>query len=208
MKRGIFIVVDGLDGSGKSEIVKMLHNYLFSKNKKYRIMTTREPTNGKYGAKIRKMLAKEKDPFSSSRKLVDMFVKDREDHLKRNVEPFLKTINGHELNIAICDRYYYSTIAFQGAQGMDIKMLIKKNKKFRKPDLAIILDVDPSVALKRIEYRKKEKFEQLEFMKKIRNNFLKMPKMLKKDNIKIINSSKSLKNVFANVKKEVNNVLA
>ena len=208
MKRGIFIVVDGLDGSGKSEIVKMLHNYLFSKNKKYRIMTTREPTNGKYGAKIRKMLAKEKDPFSSSRKLVDMFVKDREDHLKRNVEPFLKTINGHELNIAICDRYYYSTIAFQGAQGMDIKMLIKKNKKFRKPDLAIILDVDPSVALKRIEYRKKEKFEQLEFMKKIRNNFLKMPKMLKKDNINIINSSKSLKNVFANVKKEVNNVMA
>ena len=46
-------------------------------------MTTREPTNGKYGAKIRKMLAKEKDPFSSSRKLVDMFVKDREDHLKK-----------------------------------------------------------------------------------------------------------------------------
>jgi len=207
MKRGVFIVVDGLDGSGKSEIVKMLHNYLFSKNKKYRIMTTREPTNGKYGAKIRKMLAKEKDPFSSSKKLVDMFVKDREDHLKKNVEPFLKTVNGHELNIAICDRYYYSTIAFQGAQGMDIKMLMRKNKKFRKPDLAIILDVEPSIALKRIEYRKKEKFEQLEFMKKIRKNFLRMPRMLK-DNIKIINSSKSLKNVFANVKKEVNNVLA
>src|SRR3989338_8333221 len=207
MKRGIFIVVDGLDGSGKSEIVKMLHSYLFSKNKKYRIMTTREPTNGKYGAKIRKMLAKEKDPFSSSKKLVDMFVKDREDHLKKNVEPFLKTVNGHELNIAICDRYYYSTIAFQGAQGMDIKMLMRKNKKFRKPDLAIILDVEPSIALKRIEYRKKEKFEQLEFMKKIRKNFLRMPRMLK-DNIKIINSSKSLKNVLANVKKEVNNVLA
>ena len=206
MKRGVFIVVDGLDGSGKSEIVKMLHNYLFSKNKKYRIMTTREPTNGKYGAKIRKMLAKEKNPLSSSKKLVDLFVKDREDHLKKNVEPFLKTVNGHELNIVVCDRYYYSTVAFQGAQGMDMEMLIRKNKKFRKPDIAIILDVEPSVALRRIEYRKKEKFEQLEFMKKIRKNFLRMPRMLK-DNIKIIDSNKGINRVFADVKKEVNRLI-
>ena len=55
----MFIVIDGIDGSGKSEIVKMLHNYLFSKNKKYRILTTREPTNGIYGNKIREMLRKE-----------------------------------------------------------------------------------------------------------------------------------------------------
>ena len=56
MKKGIFIVVDGIDGSGKSEIVKMLHNYLFSKSKKYGILTTREPTNGIYGKQIRQML--------------------------------------------------------------------------------------------------------------------------------------------------------
>ena len=60
MRRGIFIVVDGIDGSGKSEIVKMLHNYLFSKNKKYRLLTTREPTNGNYGKQVREMLRKEK----------------------------------------------------------------------------------------------------------------------------------------------------
>ena len=72
----------------------------------------------------------------------------------------------------LCDRYYYSTIAFQGAQGIDINGLIIKNKKFRKPDMAFILDVEPSLALKRIEYREKEKFEHLQFMKKIRVNFL------------------------------------
>ncbi len=206
MKKGIFIVLDGIDGSGKSEIVKMLHNYLFSKNKGYRILTTREPTNGSYGKQIREMLQNEKDPFASSNTLIGLFIKDREQHLKATMEPFLKNKNEDELNIVLCDRYYYSTIAFQVAQGLDVKEVISKNKNFRKPDLAFILDVEPSIALKRIEHRKKEKFEQLEFMKKIRENFLNLNKLLK-DNIKIIDSSKPLANVFENVRKEVDKVL-
>ena len=206
MKKGIFIVVDGIDGSGKSEIIKMLHNYLFSKHKKYRILTTREPTNGKYGKQIRQMLRKEKDPESSSKKLMGMFIKDRAEHLKNAIEPFLKSSNKHELNIVICDRYYYSTIAFQGAQGLSIKDMIEKNKPFRKPDIAFILDVEPAVALERIKHRQKEKFEQLEFMQKIRKNFLRLPKLLK-DNIKMIDSSKSLKEVFNDIKREVDRLV-
>ena len=206
MKKGIFIVVDGIDGSGKSEIVKMLHNYLISKSKKYRILTTREPTNGKYGKQIRQMLRKEKNPESSSKKLMELFIKDRAEHLKNAIEPFLKTSNKHELNIVLCDRYYYSTIAFQSAQGLSIRDMIEKNKSFRKPDIAFILDVEPSLALERIAYRQKEKFEQLEFMKKIRQNFLKLPRLLE-DNIKMINASKPLKNVFESVKKEVDKIL-
>src|SRR3989344_291977 len=130
MGNGLFIVVDGIDGSGKSEIIKMLHNYLFSKNKKYRILTTREPTNGKYGNQIREMLRNEKDPQSSSIKLMELFIKDRE----------------------------------------------------------------------------KEKFEKLEFMKKIRDNFLKLPNLLK-DNIKIINSNKTLNEVFEDVRKEADKLI-
>jgi len=123
-----------------------------------------------------------------------------------NINYFLKNANKHELNIVLCDRYYYSTIALQGAQGLSIKGMIQKNKQFRKPDIAFILDVEPSVALERIEYRQKEKFEQLEFMKRIRRNFLKMPKLLN-DNIKIIDSTSSLKEVFNDVKKEVDRIL-
>ncbi len=206
MKKGIFIVIDGIDGSGKSEIVKMLHNYLFSKSKKYRILTTREPTNGRYGKQIREMLRKEKDPLSSDKKLTDLFIKDRKEHIKNIIKPFLKKTNYYELNIVICDRYYYSTIAFQGSQGISMKLLINKNKSFLRPDIAFILDLEPTIALERIKHREKEKFEQLEFMRKIRKNFLMLPRLLK-DNIKFIDCNKPLKDVFADIKSETDKLI-
>jgi len=90
MVKGIFIVLDGLDGSGKSEMVKLLHNYLYSKNKKNRILTTREPTNGTYGKQVRSILAKEKDPHLNSEKMLDLLIKDREEHLNNTIIPFFK----------------------------------------------------------------------------------------------------------------------
>ena len=127
------------------------------------------------------------------------------EHLEKEIEPFLSKSNS-KINIVLCDRYYYSTIAFQGAQGLDVKGLIAKNKDFRRPNIAFILDIEPSVALKRIEYRRKEKYEQLQFMKKIKKNYLALPKLLK-DNIKIIDASKPLKDVFESVRKEVDRIL-
>jgi len=204
--KNLFIVIDGLDGTGKSEIVKLLHNYLFSKNKKYRILTTREPTNGAYGKKIREILVKEKDPDSNPEKLLELFTKDREEHLKNVITPFLEGSNEHELDIVLCDRYYYSTIAFQSTQGLNFKKMIDRNKDFRKPDIAFILDVNPKIALERIKHREKEKFEQIEFMKRLRQNFLKLPEQLN-DNIKIINASKNLEEVFKQVKTEIDKIL-
>jgi len=204
--KSLFIVIDGMDGSGKSELVKLLHNYIFSKSKKYRILTTREPTNGTYGKKIRTILKEEKDPSSSAEGLLEMFTKDRKEHLKNVILPFLAQSNEHELNIVLCDRYYYSTIAFQNTQGLDLKKLIEENKDFKKPDIIFILDVKPELALERIRHRDKEKFEQIEFMEKLRQNFLKLPEQLD-DNIKIIDASKNLNQVFEVIKKDIDELL-
>jgi len=206
MAKSLFIVLDGIDGSGKSEMVKLIHNYLFSKNKKYRILTTREPTNGTYGSKIRKMLKEEEDPFKNAEKLLDLFTKDRQEHLKNTILPFLNHKNEIECNIVICDRYYYSTIVFQYAQGLTLEKIIGKNKDFRKPDIALILDIEAETALERIKHREKEKFEKLEFMKKLRKNFLDLKNHLE-DNIVIINASKSKEDVFEVLKKEIDKIL-
>jgi len=204
--KSLFIVIDGMDGSGKGEIVKLLHNYLFSKSKKYRILTTREPTNGTYGKEIRKILKEDKDPSKNAEKLLELITKDREEHLKNVILPFLEQSNEHELNIILCDRYYHSTIAYQTTQGFEYEKMIEKSKGFRKPDITFILDIKPEIALERIKYREKEKFEQIEFMTKLRQNFLKLPEQLD-DNIKIVDASKNLNQVFEVVKKEIDKML-
>ena len=206
MTNSLFLVLDGIDGSGKSEQVKLMHNYLFSKNKKYRILTTREPTNGTYGIEIRKMLKEEKDPLNNAEKLLELFTKDRQEHLKNTILPFLEHSNDIECNIIISDRYYYSTIVFQHSQGLDLKKIIEKNKNFRQPDMAFILDLQPEKALERIEHREKEKFEQLEFMKKIRKNFLNLKNHLD-DNLIIIDASNPKEKVFEDIKKEIDKIL-
>lgn len=205
MRKSLFIVIDGMDGSGKSELIKLLHNYLFTKNKKYRILTTREPTNGTFGEKIRRFLIEEKDPCLNAEVLLELFTKDREEHLKNVILPFLEN-NDHELNIILCDRYYYSTIAFQSTQGIDIERTLEENKNFRKPDIVFILDVKPEIALERIKNRDKEKFEQIEFMQKLRKNFLDLSNYLD-DNIKIVDASKNLEGVFKDVKEEIDKLL-
>ncbi len=201
MAKNLFIVFDGLDGSGKGEMIKRLEKYLSSKGGK--VLVTREPTDGKYGKEIRKILREEKDPKAGAEKCLNLFVKDREEHLAKDIEPFLS-----KDGIVICDRYYYSTIAFQHTQGIDMEKVIAENMAFRTPDIVFILDLPAEVALERIGKRGEgiEKFEQLDFMKELRKNFLKLKDELD-DNIKIIDSSKSKDKVFEQIKKEIDQLI-
>lgn len=202
----LFIVLDGLDGSGKSEMVKRLHNFLFSKNKRYRILTTREPTNGRYGREVREILKTESDPMKNADHMLNLFTKDRKEHLKNIIIPFLESSNDTETNIVICDRYYYSTIAFQHTQGISLKKVIDKNKFFLKPDIALFFDLPADLALERISGRSKEKFEQYDFMVSLRKNFLNLQDILG-DNIVIIDASKPKDDVFDQIKKQVEKLI-
>lgn len=203
--KNLFIVFDGIDGCGKSTQISRLHDYLFKKDKKIRILTTREPTFGKYGKEVREMLAEHKDPYSDSDKLLGLYVNDRKDHLDNLIKPFLKA-DGDNISIVLCDRYYYSTVVYQHTQGVDLKKALDMNKDFLKPDLAIILDLNPETALHRIsKERAVEKFEKIEFMKKLRENFLKLKDEVD-DNIVYVDTSGNEHETFEKIKKVVDKV--
>jgi len=192
-----FIVFTGLDGSGKGEQIAKLSQYLYEKNKHKDIYLTREPSNSPYGKKIREEILKETNPLKKARLCLELYTKDREWHVNNIILPQLQ-----KGNILICDRYYYDTMAFQQTQGISLNEIIELNKRFPKPDITFILDVNAETALKRIEKRglSKTKFEELEFMKELKENFLDLPNHLN-DNIKIINAVKSIEEVFADIHK-------
>ncbi len=192
-----FIVFDGLDGSGKGVMIKKLKELLEKQGNK--VLVTREPTDGQYGKQARDILKNDTDPKSNSEKCLQLFIKDREEHLKE-----IENFDG----IVICDRYYYSTIAFQHTQGIPIEDLIAMNIQFKTPKITFILDLPAKIALERISKRgdPKEKFEQLGFMNKLRDNFLRLKDELD-DNIIIIDASKTKEEVFEQIKFEIDKSL-
>jgi dTMP kinase len=183
-------------------MITRLEGYL--KAKGFDVLVTKEPTDGRYGTELRRMLKNDKDPKRNAELCLELFVKDRAEHLKDEIEPFLKKDN----SIVLCDRYYYSTIAFQHTQGVDIEKVIAENMAFRSPDIAFILDIPPETALKRIKQRgiPSEKFEQKEFMGQLRKNFLKICSELD-DNIKVIDASGSKGDVFSQIRDSLDRLL-
>lgn len=203
---GVFIVLDGMDGSGKSTQLSKLHTYLFSKDKRIRILSTREPTFGKHGQKIRAMLAHEKDPYASGLELLDLYIADRDEHLRNVIVPFLSRHDGN-IPIVLCDRYYYSTIAYQATQGVALEQVLARNKMFLQPTLAFILTCSPEIALSRIhKERAEEKFEKLEFMTQLRKHFLSLPHQIP-DSIVLVDSSGTQDETFEIIKTAVDTLL-
>ena len=203
MQKNFFIVLDGLDGSGKGEMLTKLQTYLQEKG--YNVFVTQEPSESVYGKQIRKQLQEDTDPEKDAEKLLNLYIKDREEHLKKEIIPFLQN---HQKAIVLCDRYYYATIAYQSIQGIPVEEIIQKNQHFKQPDLALILNVNPDVALERINKARNqtEKFEQLEFMQKLQKRFLELKELLQ-DNIIIIDANKQIDEVFTQLTEEVNKLI-
>ena len=126
-----------------------------------------EPSKSKWGRKIKEKAAVA-DSLTPEEEL-DLFVRDRKFNVENNLKPAIK-----EKKIVILDRYYYSTIAYQGAKGLDAKRIRLQNEKFViKPDLVIFLDIPAEEGLERIRDRKTKDmlFEREEYLKKVREIF-------------------------------------
>jgi dTMP kinase len=198
LKKGILIVLEGIDGSGKSTQAGLLIERL--KAKGFKIVYFREPSKGKWGRKL-KMKALHPDSLSPEEEL-GLFLKDRKENVEKNLKPAL-----FKKKIIVLDRYYYSTIAYQGARGIDVKRIRKMNEDFViKPDLVFILDIEPQKGLERIKDRaKKDKlFEQKDYLVKVRKIF----KSIKGKNIIHIDARKPKEKIADKIEKIVFSYIA
>jgi dTMP kinase len=163
--RGLLIVLEGIDGSGKTTQARSLLRRLRSRGRKAAFF--REPTRGRWGREIRRKAATAGSLTPDEE--LDLFVRDRRENVERNLKPALAAGK-----IVVLDRYYFSTIAYQGAKGIDTGRIRRLNETFAvRPDLVVVLDVDARQGLSRIAGRKKkdELFEREDYLVRVAEIF-------------------------------------
>ena len=202
MAKGVFIAFEGIDGSGKTEQVFRLAQWLFSSSKKFTtVVCTREPTWGRFGKQLRKLARSEKNPYSGAEKFLKLYVADRRDHCAKELLPSLRAGK-----IVLCDRFMHSTYAFQQTQGIPLKRIVAAHKGIAKPDLVLLFDLPAADAFGRLSKRNSganEKFERLEFMERLRRLYLRLPVQFPKDRIVVIDGRGTREQVAERVRKAV-----
>jgi dTMP kinase len=150
----LFIVFEGIDGSGKSTQARLLAERL--ERAGVQVLLTCEPSDGSTGRLIRSLAARPV-PEEEAR----LFTEDRRYHLEHVIEPALS-----KGRTVICDRYVYSSAAYQGARGINPHAIIEENYRFaRRPDATFLLLVPVEIALARIAATRREGFSIFEARK-------------------------------------------
>jgi len=165
MKKGRLIVFEGIDGAGKSTQARMLVRKLRARG--CGVVSLREPTRGRFGRELRAK-AKTAGSLTPEEELA-LFMKDRRENVAGHIRPALR-----EGKTVVLDRYYFSTIAYQGAKGLDPEKIRAANERFApKPDLVFILDLGPAAGLSRIAGRKSRDllFEREGYLRRVRRLF-------------------------------------
>jgi dTMP kinase len=185
----VLIAIEGIDGSGTTTIARFLKSELEKYG--YKTILLKEPTDSEWGRRLRESCSSRLKPEEE----LELFLKDREFDVRENIIPSLE-----EGKVVIMDRYYLSTIAYQGALGFDPVQLKEMNERIApKPDLAFILDLPPEIAVSRVVERgdKPNDYERIEYLKRVRETFIWMQTHM--ENIFLVDATKSL----ADVKREV-----
>ncbi|MCG2882932.1 MAG: dTMP kinase [Candidatus Nanopusillus sp.] len=178
-----YIAIEGIDGSGKTTIANLLYNEL---SKKYnKIILMKEPYDKDLSKKIKEIILKEHEKnLDFGYLLALLFTADRS---IKNIDLKKYLNDGY---IIISDRSIYSSFSYQILyEGIDIEWLKCISKYIIKPDITFVLDIDPKIAMERINSRGKSltSYENIEFLKKVRENFLKLKEIFPEDNIIYIN---------------------
>lgn len=186
-RQGVFICVEGLDGSGKTTQAKRLVRAL--RREGFDAVYTTEPSDGKIGKLVRRFVLDREERVPIALEAL-LFAADRVDHLETAIKPLLE-----QGKVVVCDRYVYSSLAYQGAAGLDLAWIGSINRFALKPDRALFIDVDPELVLKRLK-RKRTVMENAENLTKVREIYL---KLVKDQNLTMIEGSGPLSEVTESV---------
>lgn len=182
--------MEGVDGAGSSTQTRMLVDLLRSKG--FDSVATKEPNpEGFIEPIIRKSLSK---PDGVAAVDALLFAADRADHVERFIKPAIAA-----RRVVVSDRYLESSVAYQSAQGLDRRWILSINRNAIKPDLTIILDVDPEISLKR-KGSPPERFENLPFLRKVRENFLERAKLKRYE---VVDASRTVDEVHVEIVRRV-----
>ena len=165
MSNGMFIVIEGIDGTGKSTQARRLAAWFETQGRE--VVVSREPTDGPWGRKLRESAASGRLAPADE---LDYFLKDRQQHVTELIAPALAAGK-----VVILDRYYFSSMAYQGCRGFDPAEIRRLNEAIAPlPDLLLILDLEVDVALGRIGTRgdAANEFEHRDSLQRCREIFL------------------------------------
>ncbi len=141
---GVLVAIEGIDGAGKSTQVARVAEAL--EREGYRVVRTHEPTDGPHGRRLR---ASASAGRLSPEEELETFVADRREHVETLLRPSLDAGA-----VVLVDRYYFSSMAYQGARGLDPAEIQRRNERFApRPDLLVILRVDPRAGVERVNAR-------------------------------------------------------
>jgi dTMP kinase len=177
--KGIFLVIEGLDGSGKTTQAKILAQRLSETYSS--IHLTAEPSRGKVGTFIREHYLYDQTRLPTEAEAL-LFAADRVEHMQAELKPALG-----QGKLVICDRYIYSSLAYQGSSGLSLDWIRNINACALQPDFSIFLDVPPEHVLERL-HRRKSVMETLEMQRKVREVYL---KFVEKGELILVDGDKS-----------------
>ncbi|HLS53398.1 MAG TPA: dTMP kinase [Tissierellaceae bacterium] len=203
---GLFIALEGPDGSGKSTILELIGDYLEKKGIEY--IKTREPGGTPIGEEIRDIILDEKNVNMGAETEALLYAASRSQHIHEKIIPALK-----EGKLVLCDRFVLSSLAYQGiGRGLGIERVKSINDFALRgiyPDLILFFHIDPEVSLKRkTEKLGGDRLEQEgnDFHKKVYDGYMKLIDLYP-DKIKVIDASQSVEEVLSQSIGEIEKLL-
>ena len=192
---GVLVNLEGIDGCGKSTQSKLLREKLEEGGEK--VIILKEPTKRPHGQKLWDVLHGKRK--ATNEEILELFVLDRIQHVEEKIQPALD-----DGAVVLMDRYYYSSMAYQVAGGIDVEEIREKHVFAPKPDVVLIFDLPVSIALERVKgHSNADEFEKEEHLEKVREAYLDLGN---DPLVRIVDATRTPEEIFGNVWKLVSEV--